>query len=479
MGEIYRSCSSTYIWLGSTDLRTNPFEIPLHFAANRHFYELPCFEKSHSTERWSLRTSSSFETEWTALKDASTRPWWSRLWCVQEVLLSPKALLVLGQWRIPWATLKLSQQRHIKHLTACCSEISKLFSNKYLHNSDQILISTQLDPQDQNRLLPHVDWDLDVALRKFRHKLCKDPRDRIYGLLGLIEQRDFPRIRPDYGLTVDQVFIGAMRTLIEHSHNDLRYFTGSGFNSGQYNIPSWVRNFSAGIDSDGATYEVFRHKAYPLYDAAYSTESDVKVLSDKVPTLAGTYVDTIKLIGSPVQKRLWTHVWEVANEWHNSVFTSKSQGLDPMMTRELWRILISDVVEESEKWRRATKNDKSGKAMAAWLEGTPRVNDECSVIAPDARHRSIMTATHGRAMCRTSQGHVGLCFPDTRPGDEVWVLHGGRVPFVLRPIKEHLKEDASVTTDTYALIGEAYLHKFMDGEAVRVRGHLARRIFLK
>jgi hypothetical protein len=53
------------------------------------------------------------------------------------------------------------------------------------------------------------------------------------------------------------------------------------------------------------------------------------------------------------------------------------------------------------------------------------------------------------------------------------------VPFVLRPIKEHLKEDASVTTDTYALIGEAYLHKFMDGEAVRGRGHLARRIFLK
>jgi hypothetical protein len=44
------------------------------------------------------------------------------------------------------------------------------------------------------------------------------------------------------------------------------------------------------------------------------------------------------------------------------------------------------------------------------------------------------------------------------PGDQVWVLKGGDVPLILRPVKD----------GRYRLIGEAYVHGIMRGEALRV-----------
>jgi hypothetical protein len=44
----------------------------------------------------------------------------------------------------------------------------------------------------------------------------------------------------------------------------------------------------------------------------------------------------------------------------------------------------------------------------------------------------------------------------TRRGDEVWILRGGKVPYVLRPLGNA----------TYKLVGEAYMHGIMQGEAI-------------
>ena len=79
-------------------------------------------------------------------------------------------------------------------------------------------------------------------------------------------------------------------------------------------------------------------------------------------------------------------------------------------------------------------------------------------------------ATQGRTFFGTVEGGFGLCFPHAIPGDEVWVLAGGRVPFVLRSM-----DDAGEATGRDAegpvrrrLVGECYLHGFVDGEAERM-----------
>jgi hypothetical protein len=73
-------------------------------------------------------------------------------------------------------------------------------------------------------------------------------------------------------------------------------------------------------------------------------------------------------------------------------------------------------------------------------------------------HRSIYTA--GRRMIRTERGLFGLALEDTQVGDKVFLLHGGLTPMVLR---RSLSDP-----DEYELIGECYLHGFMDKLAVDV-----------
>lgn len=57
-------------------------------------------------------------------------------------------------------------------------------------------------------------------------------------------------------------------------------------------------------------------------------------------------------------------------------------------------------------------------------------------------------------MARTSQGYIGLVSATTQPGDSVWLLKGGSVPFILR-------ENGT----TKSMIREAYIHGIMTGEA--------------
>jgi hypothetical protein len=53
-------------------------------------------------------------------------------------------------------------------------------------------------------------------------------------------------------------------------------------------------------------------------------------------------------------------------------------------------------------------------------------------------------------------GYLGLAPIRSQAGDEVWILQGGNVPFILRGLQN----------GRYLLVGEAYVHGVMLGELV-------------
>ena len=57
----------------------------------------------------------------------------------------------------------------------------------------------------------------------------------------------------------------------------------------------------------------------------------------------------------------------------------------------------------------------------------------------------------------TEDGHIGCGLSKMQVGDEVWLLFGGRVLYVLRPKDDHRQ-----------LIGECYVHGYMHGKAMEV-----------
>jgi hypothetical protein len=72
----------------------------------------------------------------------------------------------------------------------------------------------------------------------------------------------------------------------------------------------------------------------------------------------------------------------------------------------------------------------------------------------------------------TTNGWLGMVPRDTQIGDEIYVLAGGRMPFVLRPSQEKFSPSGSSNSQRScdALVGECYLDGSMDGElSVKLR----------
>jgi hypothetical protein len=63
---------------------------------------------------------------------------------------------------------------------------------------------------------------------------------------------------------------------------------------------------------------------------------------------------------------------------------------------------------------------------------------------------------HGRAFVSTEGGRIGLAPQHTRPGDKVVILWNAGSPYVLRPVGD----------GSFKLVGEAYVHGLMYGEAL-------------
>jgi hypothetical protein len=68
----------------------------------------------------------------------------------------------------------------------------------------------------------------------------------------------------------------------------------------------------------------------------------------------------------------------------------------------------------------------------------------------------------------TIKGHLGFGPASVREGDQLCVLYGATVPFILRSYGE-----------SYNLIGECYVDGFMNGEAVEQcrRGAISEKVF--
>jgi hypothetical protein len=160
--------------------------------------------------------------------------------------------------------------------------------------------------------------------------------------------------------------------------------------------------------------------------------------------------------------------------WPEAVFRAMSTGqcpreIEPAKYQQsvrrwyLWQVaknttLKSNGKNEAEYKRLLDKAQEMGLNdwMPSWAEvenwdGDPWEGDR----SVTALYRIGSTFGFRRRLFLTEKGNLGHSTLETAPGDEVWLLKGARVPFVLRPVEG---------TDTYQIVGETYLHGYMHGE---------------
>ncbi|KAI0864818.1 heterokaryon incompatibility protein-domain-containing protein [Xylaria cubensis] len=186
--------------------------------------------------------------------DVLTRPWFRRLWVFQEVVVSKRLSIQCGNRRISWddfcKVLLLTFRRHdqygfsIKQLDKV-SVVRDMFharcAYQELYGMNHALPSWRFQVQARE----HNILDILNLLQLGRQLRASDPRDRIFGLLGVcrgIEVND-QRFAIDYNQDCGTVYANFARNFMQarKSYDLLSYILGD-----VHRVPSWVPNWDSG-----------------------------------------------------------------------------------------------------------------------------------------------------------------------------------------------------------------------------------------
>lgn len=386
--------------------------------------------------------------------------WWSRIWTVQEFVLPPRVELVLGNIHCEKALELLASKReediwkHDRLSGNCCEAFIQELPDfpallLYFHNQVASLRSFK-------RQLP-----LGHAISRFRSRDCADPRDKIFGLLGLTQPTT--RQLVDYALDKKQIYTKCVRYDI-FSTNSLRPLMRLVERDRDQSLPSWVPDLEApvsgGMVSARNTLNLemkYLDECDMLFSAGTQRSMELKPSSEDELRLGGRRVDSIRRIFQRPPPNIWQNgegsvlIPRVRADWQKLLESDTHLDLSRYpsggsFTEAFWRTCTCDVhVPRDRSMRRVTANDgevvKKGLAQHGYALGTG--------INP----RKTLFISH--------RGYIGLGSEDTQVGDVLYVLFGGNVPFLLREVPESIGKRG-----THTFVGYTYVHGIMDGEVL-------------
>ena len=98
MRDIYKGATEVIVFLGEESGDTVLALRLLHGLAN--LYDLPADVAAGFISH--LVREQSFKIAWVALGHFLHRPWWTRVWIIQETVMARKATVICGQWYASW-----------------------------------------------------------------------------------------------------------------------------------------------------------------------------------------------------------------------------------------------------------------------------------------------------------------------------------------------------------------------------------------
>ncbi|KAH7123930.1 heterokaryon incompatibility protein-domain-containing protein [Dendryphion nanum] len=626
MGRIYKSCTSALIYLGD-DLGQNPrcstiksTPPPIfHFSRNEfghsvpfdstpsdpypgpcpvnltaadvfsYIYSIPGESDPGQPHDVLAKASEELIEALRQLMHAPWTPWWTRIWVVQEISLPDKVDILYGSVTAPWQMFKQAAFSYTVHSQSCCFEDLRTlprdrrkvlddFSNQ-IRDLVPIPEFASANVKESQGVIPGHHHLLRL-LRKFRSRKATDPRDKIYGLLGLVQTQYGDTIMDaDYNLSVRQVYEKVVPEMI-YATGNFSVWTAELARKFREDLPSWVVDW----DAPGAYGTSVRADSIELYDSAPGVAHSENIIfqpgrvliiglrvgvvkkiedvmwADSASNCRETLMKWYQFLGKRLRSQFWRIICadviaELVSETNVQTENQRSRGLKRTQLEDTaifscwasnsmrspwclsldnhakyytassvngrnWRSFLAgdsvnfdlqrtsliqqftsangessftnDSVEESAAVHRlilpallrpefkeilshlldhlkvARSSDLSDTtirtafletfagAMRRWgASRSDRISDKIGHYAATMMDEAIMVATLSRRLFKTSLGYCGLAPADTQAGDEIFLFRGGKTPFVLRKTDPLLDQ-------SYYLIGDCYLHDFMD-----------------
>ncbi|SPJ71724.1 uncharacterized protein FTOL_01452 [Fusarium torulosum] len=479
MGSIYSMASLVLVWLGPGENHSDTVRTIRKFAANRDLH-------------WN---DTEDRRNFFMLYFFLSRDWWSRVWTVQELVLAKRVTYQCGWESLPESdihNMALSFSFHTSQ-NRCChpdsmpgDRLATSIGPELGATMERLLRLIKFQQQTKKTPLPFDQVSLEFKIRE-----ATDPRDKVYGFLGISQGVSTDSI--NYNLTTAEVFEATTREFLQYRENldllshcvDFQLSRRGKKSSG---LPSWVPDWgvervSMGGDLDVMVYRIpflDTYKACGQLKYTPSTDLDKGMLS-----VSGVLCDVIETVGGEVRERFFEGSWSLIAGWRKLVGVDEDPGrpyiAGDTIADAFWRTLCLDISANSamhidllSKKRRAGDEDRS-----IYLEYWYReLLQHHELPQPDSLRQSsnvimfdqhVMRATTRRRFFISKNGFIGFAPLNAEVGDMICVFAGGKVPFVVRALEDSKlkRKDSHEPGSHCVLLGDAYVHGLMDGEAVK------------
>ena len=255
-----------------------------------HMNELPCFVWDDDDKMLKL-SGKRFQAAFKALVDLLSLPWWTRIWVVQEAVLPPKATVVLGSLHAQWDMLAAASNFFELHLATCCSTLFNRLDSEYKNAIELCMVRIRevTTERDRYQATGSVRDAFDL-IWQYRNREATDPRDMVYGLLGIASDLGGNGgITPDYSCSRHELYLRTALLIIRRTKT-LRILEG--IRHEEFEMPSWVPDWSATIDARLWLHERTRLRCSE-YQASGGVHCSAQLGANASLLINGIYVDTV------------------------------------------------------------------------------------------------------------------------------------------------------------------------------------------
>jgi hypothetical protein len=440
MARIYSEVKNVLVWLGPDpdDIGKESFEFAHHLATDP------------STQDTVLQDSWALDRESRCLRELSSFDWFYRMWTMQEIGLASHATFLCGSSRIDWEELFFAYNLYNEIM-------GPEDQRRNFFKPDQVVLLYRWTASDEDHSFLYL-------LERSQSRGVTDQRDRIFALTSHPAARIVSTnlstttflIEPDYTKSLNDVYIEVAKCLMEKTGClDVLSFVRGG--EAAVGLPTWApcwqmpRESRCLLDSKQNFSACGRLNGwFSRCDPTFSDKNVVSILSIRIGMVSWCststkMIDTFAPFPDSRVREAWKVYTEAFRQRSRTELLESFSDIHPRYHAEHEKKLHMD--EITAYWKDTWTNKSGADKMA-------KIVDENTSPMPYASR--AWYACVGRVLFFTENGFLGLGPSSMRVGDRIYILQGGKVPYVLRT------QDSGASS----LVGECYVHGIMMGEAV-------------
>jgi hypothetical protein len=428
-------------------------------------------------------------------------PWWKRTWTVQEFVLAQNLVFQCAQSRVTQKDMYMARENFWSHKDRCCQQddldyphpdFGMSVSTAFLQPASLDIITKQRGPS----------YSVLAAIANFTNRAVTNPKDRVYGMLGLGTGPYSDLVEPDYSYSPEKICeVLAMRSVERTGKLE---FLSHLFERDNPKLPSFLPNWTGKF----TWIETYSSRIFhtDFFSASLDLPAEVSLISPSVLSTKGVIFDTISAVSPSVLLDFTAGPTPLDDALKLANLATSAE--DPYCNTSdsrlvaFWHSMCGGmelVLRDSNRFAGPLKgrSDLSKyHKFAAFFTATPQQrsrqwDNEMSHIILD-----IETAIHGRRFFVTQKGYFGFAAKACREGDLVAVLAGGNVPYVIRResrigqlrkvIKSLVRGVGLVQviracvklcfSRCYSILGDSYVHGVMYGEAFEILNGAERKL---